>query len=164
MAIISAWAVGSRSMLALVVGAGDDAALQRDDHRADRHLVLGCRGPGLVEGQFHVMQVERVARVGQRQVERRPIGHVVFSMKKPELSNRACARETINRGVEPRGIEPLTSIPESYKPPSVTASTTQPLAHSLAQKLEIDPDLTRVMAAWPTLPEAIRRAMLALIG
>jgi hypothetical protein len=27
-----------------------------------------------------------------------------------------------------------------------------------------DPDLARIVAAWPTLPEAIRRAMLALLG
>jgi hypothetical protein len=28
----------------------------------------------------------------------------------------------------------------------------------------IDPDLATIIAAWPTLPDAIRRAMLALIG
>jgi len=27
-----------------------------------------------------------------------------------------------------------------------------------------DPELARVVAAWPNLPDAIRRAMLALIG
>jgi hypothetical protein len=27
-----------------------------------------------------------------------------------------------------------------------------------------DPDLARVIEAWPTLPDPIRRAMLALIG
>jgi len=29
---------------------------------------------------------------------------------------------------------------------------------------ETDPALTRIIAAWPTLPEPIRRAMLALVG
>src|SRR5262249_36569839 len=28
----------------------------------------------------------------------------------------------------------------------------------------LDPDLARVLTAWPTLPEAIRRAILALVG
>jgi hypothetical protein len=28
---------------------------------------------------------------------------------------------------------------------------------------ETDPDLARIIAAWPTLPEPIRRAMLALV-
>jgi hypothetical protein len=44
-------------------------------------------------------------------------------------------------------------------------------AHSLAHDSRIptestpstDPDLTRIMAAWPALPPAIRRAMLALV-
>jgi hypothetical protein len=34
----------------------------------------------------------------------------------------------------------------------------------LARETEIDPDLARVVSAWPGLPEAIRRAVLALIG
>jgi hypothetical protein len=29
---------------------------------------------------------------------------------------------------------------------------------------ELPPDLARVMAAWPTLPDAIKAAVLALIG
>ena len=29
---------------------------------------------------------------------------------------------------------------------------------------QLAPELTRIIAAWPSLPEAIRRAMLALIG
>lgn len=34
---------------------------------------------------------------------------------------------------------------------------------ALAQKA-LDPDLSRILAAWPTLPEPIRRAVLALVG
>jgi hypothetical protein len=37
------------------------------------------------------------------------------------------------------------------------------LAHSLAREAPIDPDLTRIAAAWPALPEPIRRAVLALV-
>jgi hypothetical protein len=38
----------------------------------------------------------------------------------------------------------------------------EPLAHSLARESQIDPALARIIDAWPALPEAIRRAMLAL--
>jgi hypothetical protein len=34
----------------------------------------------------------------------------------------------------------------------------------LARETEIDPELARVIAAWPELPEPMRRAVLALIG
>jgi hypothetical protein len=37
-----------------------------------------------------------------------------------------------------------------------------PLAQTLARETQIDPDLARVVTAWPDLPEAIRRAVLAL--
>jgi hypothetical protein len=30
--------------------------------------------------------------------------------------------------------------------------------------MRLDPDLQRVIDAWPTVPESIRRAILALIG
>jgi hypothetical protein len=33
-----------------------------------------------------------------------------------------------------------------------------------AEKRSSDPDLARVIDAWPVLPEAIRRAVLALVG
>jgi hypothetical protein len=38
------------------------------------------------------------------------------------------------------------------------------LAQTLAREIENHPDLARVASAWPTLPEAIRRAVLALVG
>jgi hypothetical protein len=54
----------------------------------------------------------------------------------------------------------------------------EPLAHPLAQQVEeypartpstslraepLDPDLARVLAAWPTLPAAIRAGVLAMV-
>ena len=33
-----------------------------------------------------------------------------------------------------------------------------------AKAQQIDPDLAKIVAAWPTLAEPIKRAMLALIG
>ena len=35
---------------------------------------------------------------------------------------------------------------------------------ALQKALQIDPALAQIVAAWPTLPDAIKRAMLALIG
>jgi hypothetical protein len=32
------------------------------------------------------------------------------------------------------------------------------------KRAALDPELARIVAAWPKLPEPIRRAMLALIG
>jgi hypothetical protein len=37
-----------------------------------------------------------------------------------------------------------------------------PLAQSLARDSQIDPDLARIIDAWPRMPEEIRKAMLAL--
>jgi hypothetical protein len=45
---------------------------------------------------------------------------------------------------------------------AVKATPPEPLAYSLARESEIDNALARIIDAWPTLPEAIRRAMLAL--
>jgi hypothetical protein len=42
----------------------------------------------------------------------------------------------------------------------VPAARTRPLPNAA----ETDPDLARVVEAWPALPQAIRRAMLALVG
>ena len=38
----------------------------------------------------------------------------------------------------------------------------KPLAQTFARETQIDPDLARVVEAWPQLPEAIRRAVQAL--
>jgi hypothetical protein len=37
------------------------------------------------------------------------------------------------------------------------------LSHSLSCKAETDPELIRVANAWPTLPEAMRAGILAMI-
>jgi hypothetical protein len=48
--------------------------------------------------------------------------------------------------------------------PTSCGESTSPLALQLAQETPIDPDLAAILDAWPTLPEPIRRAMLALVG
>jgi hypothetical protein len=49
---------------------------------------------------------------------------------------------------------------ERADPPTTSAAA--PVPDALSDALT-DPDLTRIVGAWPTLPEPIRRAMLALI-
>jgi hypothetical protein len=48
-------------------------------------------------------------------------------------------------------------------PGNTSGETPPPVARQLPAALEIDPDLARLLAAWPSLPPAIRRAVLALL-
>jgi hypothetical protein len=66
--------------------------------------------------------------------------------------------------MEPRGIEPLTSLPQGESEQQDATTAAPALAQTLAREMQIDPDLARVVSAWPDLPEAIRRAVLALVG
>ena len=54
--------------------------------------------------------------------------------------------------------------PHASTPQSVTSSGLRVLPSSLPDSLEIDPDLARLIRAWPTLAEPLRLAVLALIG
>jgi hypothetical protein len=62
------------------------------------------------------------------------------------------------------GFEPLATSAEHQSAQSLAASGKTPLAQTLARKTAIDPELARVMDAWPELPARIRAAVLALIG
>ena len=66
--------------------------------------------------------------------------------------------------MEARGIEPrsCTAEPDARQP--LTATPLKPFPETLPRETPIDPDLARVVSAWPDLADAIRRAMLALIG
>jgi hypothetical protein len=65
------------------------------------------------------------------------------------------------------GLEPVDSSTQGYADTPVTAIPAFPLAHSLAHEMqnrpEIDPDLARVLDAWPTLPQPLRDGILAMI-
>ncbi len=54
------------------------------------------------------------------------------------------------------GATPTAAIPSAPARSSV--------AHQLPTAAEIDPDLARVVTAWPDLPTHIRAAVLALVG
>jgi hypothetical protein len=66
------------------------------------------------------------------------------------------------------GLEPTDECPTKpglsrVAPGSATQNPTQSPS-PIHSTLLTDPDLAAVAAAWPTLPEALRRAVLALIG
>jgi len=68
-------------------------------------------------------------------------------------------------GFEP-GMADLQSavpIPQVQSESKVTPTPDSPLAHSLAHETQIDPDLARLIDAWPTLPTAIRDGILAMV-
>ncbi len=49
-------------------------------------------------------------------------------------------------------------------PANTCGDASTPLALQLAQDSAIDPDLQRVQAAWPSLPDNLKAAILAMIG
>ena len=61
------------------------------------------------------------------------------------------------------GLEPVTPSTEGPLAESLATTPPIPLAQALARESQIDPTLARIVDAWPKLPEAIRRAMLALV-
>jgi hypothetical protein len=65
-----------------------------------------------------------------------------------------------NRGW--RICNPLHDDPNP-NPAKGSGQSPESVAHQLPGETKIDPDLARVLAAWPSLPPAIRRAVLALV-
>jgi hypothetical protein len=57
-----------------------------------------------------------------------------------------------------RNDKPEKAVTET--PPQASSI---PLAHSLARETQIDPDLARLIDAWPNLPEALRTGIVAMI-
>jgi len=65
--------------------------------------------------------------------------------------------------LEAAGIEPASKIPEAAIPEQVTPTPPEHLAHSLARETQIDPDLARLIDAWPALPPTAKRMILAAL-
>src|SRR5713226_6957507 len=63
------------------MGPADDALSEGDDHRSHRHFVLGCRQRSFLESHLHVVEMERMPRIDQRQVEERPFQALLRSRK-----------------------------------------------------------------------------------
>ena len=89
--------------------------------------------------------------------------------EKKEFIGEETGRKEAPPGFEP-GMADLQSAvrkPEHKSNKEVTATPEIPLAHTLAhcsQKCpEIDADLGRLIDAWPTLPEAIRAGIPAMV-
>src|SRR5262245_57663773 len=60
---------GILEQLALIVCLADDAALRIEEDSADGHLIFSGSQLRLIEGHLHVRDVQRMPRIGQRQVE-----------------------------------------------------------------------------------------------
>lgn len=79
--------------------------------------------------------------------------------------------------MERRRLERPTSSLQSWQPPSITTDPTGTCEHTPDNHRHyadscgqngpasepVDPQLARLVAAWPDLPEPIRRAMLAMV-
>ena len=60
-------------------------------------------------------------------------------------------------------IEPASPTPQAPVNTLVAATADFPLAHTLAREIEICPNLARLIDAWPTLPDALKAGILAMI-
>jgi hypothetical protein len=65
--------------------------------------------------------------------------------------------------VPPVGLEPTGPFTQAEVDTEVTESLENPLAHSLARESQIDPDLARLIDAWPILPPTVKRMILAAL-
>jgi hypothetical protein len=66
--------------------------------------------------------------------------------------------------MEPRGIEPLTRSAKCKIRQQVTPTAPSGLPLGLPLTAQNDPDLARVVEAWPVLPEAIKAGILAMVN
>jgi hypothetical protein len=62
-----------------------------------------------------------------------------------------------------RGIEPHTTKTQGISQHALTQNQSSVLPSSLAFLLQKYPDLAAIVEAWPTLPEHIKAAVMALI-
>ena len=65
--------------------------------------------------------------------------------------------------MEAAGNEPASPSPEAVIWQGFTKKTSKPLAQTLARGANLDPDLAQVLEAWPTLPEALRAGIVAMV-
>ena len=61
------------------------------------------------------------------------------------------------------GFEPVALLPQSEAVQQDAKTAAQPLAHFLAHEIEIEPDLARLIDAWPTLAPTVKRMILAAL-
>ena len=66
---------------------------------------------------------------------------------------------TLNQGI----MSPEDDQHKLQPDQRVTQTDPENLAQTLSCKMQNDPDLARIMEAWPTLPEALRAGILAMV-
>jgi hypothetical protein len=62
-----------------------------------------------------------------------------------------------------RESNPYTAFANIQPPAEVIANPKSPFAHSFARELQVDPDLARLVDAWPTLSDALRAGIVAMV-
>jgi hypothetical protein len=65
--------------------------------------------------------------------------------------------------MEAAGIEPASRSPEVSSSKAVAQTPSETLAQTLARETQADPDLARIVGAWPMLPDALRAGIVAVV-
>jgi hypothetical protein len=94
------------------------------------------------------------------------LGRLISLVAAPAKPPSAEPLDAVGRRVGGVGVAPpvFETDPHSTEQPDrPTTSANAPVADALPDALT-DPDLARIAGAWPTLPEPVRRAMVALIA
>jgi hypothetical protein len=65
--------------------------------------------------------------------------------------------------MEAAGIEPASPPPKGDARKVVIQTPSETLAQSLSRETPIDTYLARLVDAWPTLPEAVRAGIVAMV-
>jgi hypothetical protein len=118
---------------------------------------------GVAVGQCLGLTFRRATIQCWRQSNRRVVAHHLRLCK--VLLDRAFS--SIYRGNVARQLRRFGGYKKGPAGPALPAKTPgKPgvVESGGAESGAFDPDLTKIVAAWPSLPEPIKRAMLALIG
>src|SRR5262249_4285806 len=88
-----------------------------------------------------------------------PGNHAVFTTISGVCASEGDGTRTRNHRID----SPLSSRRKSKTAKEVAETASEPLAHTLACETQIDPDLARLIEAWPSLRPTVKRVILAAL-